>query len=361
MLPCCPCRSPARPTGVWYLGPIPIRGYALCIILGIVVAIWIGERRWVARGGRLGEIQDLAIWAVPFGLVGAPALPRGHRPRPLLRRGQHPIEALYVWQRRPRHLGRGRAGRLGVYIGARRKGIRLLPDARRAGPRRARRPGDRPLGQLVQPGALRQARPTCRGAWRSTRRTTRATQTFPPGHPFHPTYLYEFLWNLGGLRAADLGRPPLPARLRPGRGALRDGLHRWAAAGSRTCASTPSSSTTSAACGSTSGPRSCCSWPRPAYFCGQPRRHPGREETVYRAGSGPEADEERDVEAAATPTGPGADRATTDGADAAHGGRGSTPTRTAIRAPRQPRAGLRALRPSLSTGEDPTRRAVTRW
>ena len=61
---------PSPADGVWNLGPVPIRGYALSIILGIVLAIWIGERRWVARGGIAGEVSDLAIWAVPFGLVG---------------------------------------------------------------------------------------------------------------------------------------------------------------------------------------------------------------------------------------------------------------------------------------------------
>ena len=42
---------PSPDQGTWYLGPVPLRGYALSIILGIVAAIWIGERRWVARGG----------------------------------------------------------------------------------------------------------------------------------------------------------------------------------------------------------------------------------------------------------------------------------------------------------------------
>ena len=41
---------PSPADGVWELGPVPIRGYALCIIAGIVAAIWIGERRWAARG-----------------------------------------------------------------------------------------------------------------------------------------------------------------------------------------------------------------------------------------------------------------------------------------------------------------------
>ena len=46
---------PSPSSGVWHLGPVPIRGYALAIILGIVAAIWIGERRWQARGGRPGR------------------------------------------------------------------------------------------------------------------------------------------------------------------------------------------------------------------------------------------------------------------------------------------------------------------
>ena len=60
--------SPSR--GVWHLGPIPIRAYALCIIAGIVVAVWITRIRWAARGGRADDVIDVALWAVPFGIVG---------------------------------------------------------------------------------------------------------------------------------------------------------------------------------------------------------------------------------------------------------------------------------------------------
>jgi prolipoprotein diacylglyceryl transferase len=49
---------------------LPIRAYALCIIAGIVAALLIGDRRWVARGGDRGLIYDVALWAVPFGLIG---------------------------------------------------------------------------------------------------------------------------------------------------------------------------------------------------------------------------------------------------------------------------------------------------
>ena len=61
---------PSPPEGVWYLGPVPIRAYALCIIAGIVVAIWLTQRRWEVRGGRRDDIVDVAVWAVPFGIVG---------------------------------------------------------------------------------------------------------------------------------------------------------------------------------------------------------------------------------------------------------------------------------------------------
>ena len=43
---------PSPSDGVWELGPFPIRAYALCIIVGVLAAIWIGEKRWVARGGK---------------------------------------------------------------------------------------------------------------------------------------------------------------------------------------------------------------------------------------------------------------------------------------------------------------------
>jgi len=61
---------PSPSQGVWHLGPIPIRAYALCIIAGIIAALVIGDRRWEARGGERGVIYDVALWAVPFGLVG---------------------------------------------------------------------------------------------------------------------------------------------------------------------------------------------------------------------------------------------------------------------------------------------------
>ncbi|WP_058856763.1 prolipoprotein diacylglyceryl transferase [Nocardia jinanensis] len=61
---------PSPPQGVWDIGPFPLRAYAICIIIGIIVAIWWGEKRWQNRGGEAGTVLDVAVFAVPFGLIG---------------------------------------------------------------------------------------------------------------------------------------------------------------------------------------------------------------------------------------------------------------------------------------------------
>ena len=118
---------PSPSQGVWHIGPFPLRGYALCIILGIVVAIWIGEKRWQARGGTLGEVQDVAIWAVPFGLVGARLYHVATDWEKYFGSGGEPVKALYVWEGGLGIWGGVALGALGAWIGARRRGIKVLP------------------------------------------------------------------------------------------------------------------------------------------------------------------------------------------------------------------------------------------
>lgn len=61
---------PSPPRGVWDIAGFPLRAYALCIIIGIIAAIWWGEKRWQQRGGQQGMVLDVAMFAVPFGLIG---------------------------------------------------------------------------------------------------------------------------------------------------------------------------------------------------------------------------------------------------------------------------------------------------
>ena len=116
--------SPAQ--GVWHLGPIPIRAYALFIILGIVVALVIGDRRWVARGGEQGVIYDIALWAVPFGLAGG----RLYHVMTDWRTyfgdgGAGPIAAFKIWDGGLGIWGAVALGGVGAWIGCRRHGIPL--------------------------------------------------------------------------------------------------------------------------------------------------------------------------------------------------------------------------------------------
>jgi prolipoprotein diacylglyceryl transferase len=58
-------------SGQWHLGPVPVHGYALCVVLGVVVALWVAERRYRGAGGRPWRIIDMATIVVPAALVGA--------------------------------------------------------------------------------------------------------------------------------------------------------------------------------------------------------------------------------------------------------------------------------------------------
>lgn len=61
---------PSPENGVWSLGPLPIRAYAIAIIIGILVAMRVGTKRWVAMGGNADDVGNIAIYAVPAGVIG---------------------------------------------------------------------------------------------------------------------------------------------------------------------------------------------------------------------------------------------------------------------------------------------------
>lgn len=117
---------PSPPRGVWHLGPVPIRAYALFIIVGIVAALVIGDRRWGARGGERGVIYDIALWAVPFGLVGGRIYHLATDWRTYFGEGGVGLgAALRVWDGGLGIWGAVALGGVGAWIGCRRHGIPL--------------------------------------------------------------------------------------------------------------------------------------------------------------------------------------------------------------------------------------------
>ena len=61
---------PTPSISAFSLGPLTVHFYALCIILGIAIAIWLGDRRYRQAGGGRNIVADVAIVAVPFGIIG---------------------------------------------------------------------------------------------------------------------------------------------------------------------------------------------------------------------------------------------------------------------------------------------------
>jgi len=62
---------PSPSVGVWYVGPVPLRAYGIIIAVGMVVALAWASRRYGRRGGDPDLLFDLALWAIPLGIVGA--------------------------------------------------------------------------------------------------------------------------------------------------------------------------------------------------------------------------------------------------------------------------------------------------
>ncbi len=121
-----PTYFPSPPRGVWHLGPLPIRAYALFIIIGIVAALVIGDRRWEARGGQRGVVYDIALWAVPFGLVGGRLYHLATDWRTYWGPGGAGLgAALRIWDGGLGIWGAVALGGVGAWIGCRRRGIPL--------------------------------------------------------------------------------------------------------------------------------------------------------------------------------------------------------------------------------------------
>ncbi|MCX4449689.1 prolipoprotein diacylglyceryl transferase [Streptomyces sp. NPDC087866] len=181
---------PSPSTGVIDLGPIPLRGYAFCIIIGVFVAVWFGNKRWVARGGTAGTVADIAVWAVPFGLVGGRLYHVITDYQLYFKDGEDWVDAFKIWQGGLGIWGAIALGAVGAWIGCRRRGIPLPAWA-----------------DALAPGiALAQA---CGrwGNWFNQELYGKATDvpwalkiSEGPNRvagTYHPTFLYESLWCVG--------------------------------------------------------------------------------------------------------------------------------------------------------------------
>jgi prolipoprotein diacylglyceryl transferase len=195
---------PSPTQGVWHLGPIPIRAYALCILLGIVAAVAIAEFRLRQRGAPKWLTLDIAIWAVPFGLVGGRIYHVISSPEAYFGANGSPMKAFAIWEGGLGIWGAIALGGVGAWIACRRLGLPLtfFADALAPGLPVAQAigrlgnwfnnelyggPTSLPWGLTVYDFDL--------GAGKAV--DDNGVPAVVPGGPFHPTFLYELVWNLG--------------------------------------------------------------------------------------------------------------------------------------------------------------------
>lgn len=213
---------PSPTVSALQVGPLSIAFYAVCILAGIVVAIWLTNRRLVARGGEPGQTLDVIVWAVPFGIVGGRLYHVITDNQLYFAPGMNPWNALRIWDGGLGIWGAIALGAVGAYIGCRRHKVNFAAFADSAAP-----------GILIAQGLGRW------GNWFNNELYGGPTDLpwklqvhemdlsagravlDASGNPvvlgyFHPTFLYESIWCLIGAAALLM----IDRRVRLGAGAV---------------------------------------------------------------------------------------------------------------------------------------------
>jgi prolipoprotein diacylglyceryl transferase len=175
-----------------------IHYYAIFILVGIAIALWIANTRLVRRGGESGLVIDIALWAVPFGIIGGRAFHVLTHLSDYFGPNIDPLEALKIWNGGLAIYGALIFGAVGAYIGAKRARLSFLS-----------------LADVLAPGILLAQ---AIGRWGNyfnqelfgrptdlpwALKIDRPNPAIPDGLPsdavFHPTFFYEFLWSIAGV------------------------------------------------------------------------------------------------------------------------------------------------------------------
>ena len=190
--------SPPLEWSVLHLGPLTIHVYALCILTGIVAATIWTNKRLTARGGEPWVVIDIILWAVPLGLLGARLYHVFTHPGDYFYDGADPMRIFYIWEGGNAIIGSLMGGAIGAWIGCRLAGIKLWSFADALAPAMLLAQAIGRLGNYVNHELF--GWPTDL-PWGLQIEST--NPAYPAGLPdgllFHPTFLYEMIWNLIGV------------------------------------------------------------------------------------------------------------------------------------------------------------------
>lgn len=182
------------------LGPFRVHFYALCILAGMAVCLWLGSRRWKAAGGTPERVFDVAMWAIPAGIIGARAYhvlitDPGSYFGPNV---ADPWAFLKIWEGGIGIMGAVSVGALGAWYGCRRYGINFPAFADAVAPGILLAQAFGRWGNWFNQELFGKPTTLPWGLEISTSSGNFPSQ-YPAGTLFHPTFLYESLWNLLGV------------------------------------------------------------------------------------------------------------------------------------------------------------------
>jgi prolipoprotein diacylglyceryl transferase len=188
---------PTPTQSVLEFGPLTIHFYALCIITGVAIAIWLGDKRFrfkTAQGQSL--VSEVAIVAVPAGVIGGRIYHVISSPNAYFGKGGEPVDAFKIWEGGLGIWGAISIGLLGAYLRYRSlaKKIEL--------------PSFAVFADALAPGILLAQAIGRFGNWFNGELFGRPLDTWwaleiplkyrPAGYSefetFHPTFLYEAIW-----------------------------------------------------------------------------------------------------------------------------------------------------------------------
>ncbi len=193
---------PNPPFSSFSLGPLTVHMYAICILVGIVVAYFVGASRFVKRGGDSGSLLDVVLWAVPFGIVGGRIfhvlthLGDYFGVYPTLQATAYHVVA--VWEGGLAIYGAVILGSVGAWIGSKRAGVRFVSVLDAIAPGVLIAQGIGRWGNYFNQELFGQATDLPWGLMIEKNGNAAYPPEFPAGTLFHPAFLYEFLWDIFG-------------------------------------------------------------------------------------------------------------------------------------------------------------------
>lgn len=190
---------PTPTTSVVAIGPLTVHLYALCIIAGVASALWLGNKRFIASyPAATGVVIDVAIFAVPAGVIGGRLYHVITSPEKYFGADGHIADAFRIWN-----------GGLGIW-GAIALGFGAAFIAYRHLAQRLDLPTYLAFADALAPGVLIAQAIGRWGNWFNGElfgRPLKAAWALeipaplrPTGYEhfatFHPTFLYESVWCL---------------------------------------------------------------------------------------------------------------------------------------------------------------------